>query len=112
MNASVLAWGMWILNHQKEAPEILRLATIAYDKSGQYTGQQQLDAMIALLQIVKTIEADAPVHLFGAVENEGETAVSAADYARVEAEAESYGCGVLTLILVASALKNLLGRGQ
>lgn len=108
MNFNLWQWASWLLRHQAQLPEIMRLGEIVVDKSGQYPLGQQIDALCALLQIVKTIEADAPVHLFGAADDGDDAEPS--EVAALEAQAEEYGCGILTLLAVASLLKQLFGK--
>ena len=113
MSVSLVAWGMWLLRHQAELPEIVKLGQIAYDKSGKYTFAQQIDALIGILNIVKTIESDAPVHIFGAgLDDELATTEEVEQFNAASKEAdEKYGTGIITAVviaLVAEKLKNLI----
>jgi hypothetical protein len=108
MNFQLWQWASWLLRHQAQLPEIMRLGEIVIDKSGKFTFAQQVDAFAAILQIVKTIEADAPVHLFGAADDGDDAEPS--EVAALESEAEKCGCGILTLLAVASLLKTLFGK--
>ena len=102
MNFSVWQWASFLLGQQKELPELIRLGEIAFDKGGIYTGQQQIDAVIGIFQILKRIEASAPIHIFGSAD-EGDDAEPTEVQALYD-QAGSQGVNVVILLQIAAFL--------
>ena len=103
MNYSVWAWASWLMGHKADLPEMIRFGEILAARDS--SGEQRLDAVIGICNIAKRLLADAPVNLFSAAD-EGDDA-DPSEVAALEAEAEQYGCGVITLMVVAHLLKKI-----